>query len=265
VIALARTGLLTERFDRAVVYALDAHDEQHRKSTEIPYAAHLLGVASLVLEAGGSETEAIAALLHDVVEDQGGADRLADVIATFGPGIGEIVRECSAEDKSDGLGWRERKERYLAGLEVASASALLVSLADKAYNARAILSDLRAIGPAVFDRFNADDPKAQSVVWYYRSLVDAYDQRFDELPSQLLKELMLTVEELAELAPQPACPKCGANDTVAIVYGLPGLDDFAKAEAGRFILGGCLVDPGNPDYRCRACGHGWPDPSGPSW
>jgi hypothetical protein len=259
VIALARTELLTERFDQAVAYALEAHDKQKRKGTEVPYAAHLLGVASLVLEAGGSETEAIAALLHDVVEDQGGAERLADVIATFGPEIGGIVEECSAEDKSDGLDWRSCKERYIGGLEVISESALLVSLADKTYNARAILSDLRAIGPAVFDRFNADEPKAQSVIWYYQSLVIGYEDRSEELPRQLLADLRLTVEELADLIPPPSCPECGASKTAPIVYGMPGPELVAKADAGQVILGGCMIGPGQPDYRCGACGHEWPD------
>lgn len=252
-------GLLTERFDRALVFALDAHDEQKRKSTQVPYAAHLLGVASMVLEAGGSETEAIAALLHDAVEDQGGAVMFERITDAFGPEIAEIVLECSAEDKTDDSGWRVRKQRYLAGLESCSPSALLVSLADKAYNARAILSDLRSIGPDVFDRFNADEPKAQSIIWYYRSLVGEYEQRRNELPDPLLDDLSRTIDQLADLAPQPSCPQCGAQETVPIVYGLPGPELFDQAEAGEVILGGCMIAFGNPDYTCRACDHEWTD------
>ena len=119
-----RQGVLTERFDEAVGYALQAHDRQQRKGTEIPYAAHLLGVASLILEAGGTEDEAIAGLLHDVVEDQGGAPRLTEVRGKFGDEIADIVLECSAEDKTDDPGWRVRKKRHLAAIETCSDSAL---------------------------------------------------------------------------------------------------------------------------------------------
>jgi hypothetical protein len=200
-----------------------------------------------------------------VVEDRGGAERLADVIETFGLEVGQIVQECSAEDKSDGLSWRQRKERYLEALDDASSSALLVSLADKAYNARAILSDLRAIGPAVFDRFNADAPKPQSVLWYYQSLVARYDDRSEELPAHLLADLSRTVDELAALAPLPSCPECRASETVPIVYGFPGGDAFEAEAAGRVILGGCLVDQSYPDYRCGACGNEWPEPTNQQW
>ena len=158
-----RQGILTERFDAAVAYAVAAHDRQKRKGTEVPYAAHLLGVASLVLEAGGSEDEAVAALLHDVVEDQG-ADRLTEVTEQFGQNVADTVLECSAEDKTDDPGWRVRKDRYLAGIRTCSASALLGSLADKVYNAHAILDDYRAIGPALWERFNADEPKEASIL-----------------------------------------------------------------------------------------------------
>jgi GTP pyrophosphokinase len=174
-----RQGLLTERFDDAVAYALAAHDRQVRKGTEIPYAAHLLGVASIVLEAGGSEDEAIAALLHDVVEDQGGAERLDDVTRRFGERVAQVVHECSAEDKTGDPGWRMRKERYIDGVTGCSSSALLVSLADKLYNARAILSDYRAIGPRLWERFNADESQGESVLWYYDALVGAYAARTD--------------------------------------------------------------------------------------
>jgi hypothetical protein len=254
-----RTGKLTERFDRAVAYAAAAHDEQRRKGTDIPYAAHLLGVASLVLEAGGGEDEAIAALLHDVVEDQGGAERLADVTATFGERIAGIVQECSAEDKTDDPGWRVRKERYIAGLSSCSASALVVSAADKLYNARAILDDYRALGPRVWDRFNADEPKGESILWYYQSLVDAYRVRIDA-PARLISELGRTVTQLGRLMSRPSCPACGAGDVVVIAWGMPTLDAVEAAEDD-VEFGGCIV--GSSDYRCQLCGTGWPDPRRP--
>ena len=252
---MTRSGLLGERFDDAIVYALAAHDRQVRKGTQIPYAAHLLGVASIVLEAGGSEDEAIAALLHDVVEDQGGAAREANVRSRFGDRIADVVRECSAEDKTDDPGWRIRKERYIAGVATCSASALLVSVADKLYNARAILGDYLAIGPRVWDRFGADAPKDESVLWYYASLVDAYRSRADG-PVRLVPELARTVGQLRRAAYRPPCPACGAGDTAAIAYGMPTME--AVAEAGDDVeFGGCVITGDDPSHRCRRCGHAW--------
>jgi (p)ppGpp synthase/HD superfamily hydrolase len=197
-VVVDREGILTARFDHAVAYALAAHDTHRRKGTDVPYAAHLLGVASLILEAGGSEDEAIAGLLHDVVEDQGGAPRLDDVRQHFGDHIADLVLECSAEAKTDDPGWRVRKERYLDGIGTCSESALLVSLADKVYNARSIVEDLRLAGPSMFDRFGADEPKDQSILWYYRSLVAAYSERPDA-SRRLLGELERTVDDLGGL------------------------------------------------------------------
>lgn len=258
-----RQGLLTERFDEALVYALTAHDRQKRKSTSIPYAAHLLGVASIVLEAGGSEDEAIAALLHDVVEDQGGAQRLADIREQFGSDIAQVVHECSAEDKTRDPGWRIRKERYIAGLSDCSCSALLVSLADKLYNARAILDDYRAFGHGLWERFNADEPKGASMLWYYESLVSAYEARPD-VPRRLVAELRRTVSQLGKLVSRPPCPACGAGDTAVIVWGMPTADDFRTA-GDDVEFGGCVIDGGSPDFRCQICGTGWADPERPRW
>jgi (p)ppGpp synthase/HD superfamily hydrolase len=198
-----RQGILTTKFDEAVAYALAAHDSQRRKGTAIPYAAHLLGVASLILEAGGSEDEAIAGLLHDVVEDQGGADRLTDVRRHFGDRIADVVLECSAEDKTDDPGWRVRKERYLEGIKSCSDSALVVSLADKVYNAHSIVEDVRLHGAETWERFGADEPKDQSILWYYRSLVVAYGER-PTARQRLLGELGRSVDELADLVRSPS-------------------------------------------------------------
>lgn len=260
---MGRTGILTERFDVAVAYALEAHDTQRRKGTEIPYAAHLLGVASLVLEAGGSEDDAIAAVLHDVVEDQGGARRLADVRKTFGDRVAAVVGECSAEDKTDDPGWRVRKERYIAGLSGCSTSALLVSAADKLYNARAILDDYRASGSALWDRFNADAPKGASILWYYDSLVAAYRARPDS-PARSIAELGRTVRQLARLMTRPPCPNCGAGDVGMIVWGMPMEGEIEKAEDD-VAFGGCVIDPFSPDFWCQVCDHAWLDPDRPPW
>jgi hypothetical protein len=259
---MVRQGMLSERFDEAIGYALSAHDTQLRKGTEIPYAAHLLGVASLVLGAGGSEDDAIVALLHDVVEDQGGADREDDIRRRFGGGIAAAVRECSAEDKTDDPGWRTRKERYLDGLAACSASALLVSAADKLHNIRAIVEDYRALGPGLWDRFNADEPKDRSVLWYYRSLVDAYSARPDA-PARLVAELSRSVDQLERLMSRPPCPACGAGDVTLIVWGMPVAGDVENADDG-VSFGGCIVEETSPDFRCQVCGHGW-QTSGKRW
>lgn len=256
---MSRVGLLSERFDTAVAYALAAHDRQVRKATTIPYAAHLLGVASIVLAAGGTEDEAIAALLHDVVEDQGGAPRLADVTERFGERVAAIVGECSAEDKTDDPGWRARKDRYITGLATCSDSALLVSLADKVYNAHAILDDYRAIGDAVWSRFGADEPKSNSVLWYYRSLSEAYAVR-PTAPTRLVAELQRTIDQLDRLTRRPPCPVCGAGDVALVVWGLPSHDDVERAGEEGIALGGCVVPEDPPNFRCCLCGYGWPDP-----
>src|SRR3954447_19280352 len=190
---MTRAGMLTERFDAALSHALEAHGGQLRKGTLVTYAAHLLGVVSLVLEAGGDEDEAIAGLLHDVAEDVG-MDQLSTIRARFGDAVADAVLECSAEEKATGLGWRERKERYIDGLPLASTMALRVSLADKAYNARATLADFRQIGDELWTRFNAGS--ADDVLWYYGRLLDAYRMRSGELDPRPLDELGRTVGQL---------------------------------------------------------------------
>jgi (p)ppGpp synthase/HD superfamily hydrolase len=181
---------LTDRFDRALLYATHVHGGQVRKETSIPYVAHLLAVAATVLEYGGSEDMAIAGLLHDAVEDQGGEARLGDVRNRFGDRVADIVRACSdrvvnssaTQEKED---WRIRKTRYIEHLGTVDQETLLVSLSDKVHNARSILRDLRKpeIGAKVWDRFGK--PKSETL-WYYRSLADAF-QKF--LPGQLASEL----------------------------------------------------------------------------
>jgi hypothetical protein len=252
--------MLTTRFDEAVAYALGAHDSQRRKGTKVPYAAHLLGVAALVLEAGGSEDEAIAGLLQDVVEDQGGAIRLEEVRSRFGHHIAALVQECSAEDKTDDPGWRVRKKRYLAAIESCSDSALLVSLADKVYNARSIVEDLRLSGPSMLDRFGADEPKGQSILWYYRSLVFAYGER-SSASGRLLGELNRTVDELGRLIGPPPCPTCASTNVVEIIWGLPGADIDSRMAGRAFEFGGCTINPDHcPDFRCADCNAAWADP-----
>lgn len=184
--------MLTERFDAALAFANDRHRDQIRKGTGVPYVSHLLSTAALVLEAGGTETEAVAALLHDTLED--GKATYEELADRFGGEVADIVRECSDSEGGDPKPpWQDRKQAYVASLSDHSPSALLVSCADKLHNARSILSDYRNLGNELWKRFNPDaDP-----LWYYRSLAD----RFAELrPGRLADELDRVVTELEELA-----------------------------------------------------------------
>jgi (p)ppGpp synthase/HD superfamily hydrolase len=175
---MTKPTMLTDRFDRALLYATHVHGGQVRKGTTTPYVAHLLAVAATVLEYGGDEDLAIAALLHDSVEDQGGKARLNDVRNRFGETVARIVKACSDSlaDTSKGehkTHWQERKEAYIAHLREADEDILRVSLADKVHNARAILRDLRKpdVGEKIWSRFS--QPKEQTL-WYYRSLADTF-------------------------------------------------------------------------------------------
>lgn len=149
------SSLLGPRFREALTYASELHECQPRKGTEIPYLAHLLSVAALVLEDGGDEDEAIAALLHDAVEDQGGKPTLDAIRSRFGERVAHIVEACSDTDTWPKPPWRERKERYIEYLEAACPGVLRVSLADKLHNARAIVLDYRQMGDPLWSKFNA--------------------------------------------------------------------------------------------------------------
>ena len=167
-------NVLTSRFDRALVYAHEAHRDQIRKSSAIPYVSHLLAVASLVLEDGGDEDEAIAALLHDSVEDQGGTDRLEDVRAKFGRRVAAIVDSCSDTVVQPKPPWRSRRELYLMHLRDADTLVLRVSAADKLHNLRCILADWKRIGDRFWERFSA---KKEEQLWYYAELVKIFQTR----------------------------------------------------------------------------------------
>ena len=184
--------MLTDRFDDALAYASRIHRDQRRKGTEIPYVSHLLAVASLTLEHGGNEDQAIAALLHDAAKDQGGAERLADIEARFGPAVARIVHDCTdswVEPKPD---WRPRKEAYLAALAHKAPASLLVSLADKTHNARAIVVDLRCHGTALWARFSGGQ---EGTIWYHSTLADAFDRH---LPGALSDELRRQSEAMRD-------------------------------------------------------------------
>jgi hypothetical protein len=191
----AHAPALGPRFDRALAFARELHSEQVRKGTEIPYIAHLLGVTSLVLEDGGSENEAIAALLHDAVEDQGGQPTLGRIRQLFGSQVADIVQACSDTDVIPKPAWRERKEAYLAHLQQSlPAGTVRVSLADKVHNARAILFDLNS-GHDVFARFSAGRGEQ---LWYYKALASTFAEVTD---SPMVRELQRTINAITNQGP----------------------------------------------------------------
>jgi (p)ppGpp synthase/HD superfamily hydrolase len=191
--------VLTERFTEAVEYARQLHTE-YRKGTGIPYMAHLIGVAALVMgEADGrvpvTEDMVIAALLHDAVEDHGGMPRLHEIEQRFGPNVACMVADLSdtfAEDHDKKEGWEDRKRNYLARLRHEPDDVLLISAADKLYNAKAILDDFREIGPAVFDRFKRgrDDQ-----LWYFDELLKVFRTH---PPNRVVNDLERVVQELKD-------------------------------------------------------------------
>ena len=183
---------LGPRFEEALGYALRVHGGQTRKGTSIPYMAHLLGVTALVLEDGGNEDEAVAALLHDAVEDQGGTERLGDIRRRFGERVAEIVLSCSQTLDEPRPSWKERKQRYLDHLrELSDDGKLRVSLADKLHNSRAMVADHRRLGDELFTRFNA--PK-EDQCWYYEHLVEVFTA--SPFRSGMISSLAQAVAEL---------------------------------------------------------------------
>jgi (p)ppGpp synthase/HD superfamily hydrolase len=209
---------LGERFNDALVYAHNLHRTQPRKGRDIPYIGHLLGVASLVLEAGGDEDMAIAALLHDAVEDQGGRPRLEEIERKFGPRVARIVKGCTDSDAinpEEKLPWRQRKQQYIAHVErEADSEVRLVSVADKVHNARAILFDHYEERDAVFARFQGGK---DGTLWYYRALVHAFrtaeardtsDDAAAHGRKRLMEELERVVGELERRAARAGANPC---------------------------------------------------------
>lgn len=200
---MVECSLLTIRFDEAIRFASRLHSSQVRKGSQIPYLSHLLAVSSLVMEHAGSEDEAIAALLHDAIEDRGDsypggrAELRRQISELFGDPVLEIVNGCTDDEgftKSDGpSGWRERKLAYISHLETASSSVRLVSCADKLHNARCLVSDYRRDGDRIWARFRTG--QASDQLWVYSELCI----RFAGNPGNLAAELSWTVEELRRL------------------------------------------------------------------
>ena len=200
---------LSGQFSKALVYAELKHHRQVRKGGDIPYVGHLLSVAGLVINDGGSEEQAIAALLHDAVEDAGGPSTLEEIRANFGEDVARIVEECSDTDEVPKPPWLERKRRYIDHLADVGHDTLLVSVADKLDNARSMLRDYHAHGPSLWERFNRKNPNDH--LWYYEGLLDAYRKR--GLDSWMVNELGRVVGELKRLVnASPQTQALSAND-----------------------------------------------------
>ncbi|MBK8099314.1 MAG: HD domain-containing protein [Planctomycetes bacterium] len=186
--------MLTDRFDRALLLASELHRQQTRKGSGTPYVAHLLGVCSLALEHGADEDQAIAALLHDAVEDQGGQATLQRIRKEFGNRVGDLVAALTDADTIPKPPWRQRKERYLEHLAHAPDEVLLVSACDKLYNARTIVEDHADAGMALWQRFTGG---RDGTLWYYRELAGVFTARG---PHRLARLLAATVDRLQRLS-----------------------------------------------------------------
>ena len=187
-----------EKFGAALDYAVRVHRDQWRKGTRVPYVTHLLAVAAIVGENGGTEDEVVAALLHDAPEDRGGRERLEDIREKFGGEVAGIVAGCSDTYEDPKPPWRERKEAYVAHIGDAPESVRLVSAADKLHNARAILADLRVVGDEVWQRFTGGK---EGTLWYYRALVTAFRAVGSNAVVEQLDRLVSELEHLAGKKP----------------------------------------------------------------
>ena len=187
---------LSIQYYRAFEYANQWHRDQARKSTTLPYILHPMGVASLVLEAGGDEEQAIAALLHDVPEDCGGEIRLTEILEMFGPRVERMVRGCSdslVAEREDKAPWRVRKQAHIDHVATADMDTLMVTAADKVHNGRAIATDLQTIRNEVWDRFNAS---REDIIWYYSSF---YDELFERKVTPALLNPLRTAIEIMKI------------------------------------------------------------------
>lgn len=184
---------LSSRFRRALLYASRIHGSKLRKKTKIPDIGHVLGVTATALEYGANETEAIAALLHDAVEDAGGEKRLRDIRKRFGKGVAMIVEGCTDSLEERKPPWLERKKRYVVHVRRASQPTKLVSAADKLQNVRSLARCYRTEGERIWERYDSGKPGA---LWYYRALIKAFTGK---RIAPLVRDLNLALTELERL------------------------------------------------------------------
>jgi (p)ppGpp synthase/HD superfamily hydrolase len=159
-----------DKISQALLYAYQLHSKQTRKGSQIPYFSHLMGVASIVMEEGGTADEVTAALLHDAAEDQGGEEILSEIRSRFGETVAEIVAGCSDTFDDPKPPWKERKEKMISKMSTATPSVLLVSIADKLQNIRSLRRDHQRLGNELWSRFKG---KKDGTLWYYRSIITA--------------------------------------------------------------------------------------------
>jgi (p)ppGpp synthase/HD superfamily hydrolase len=181
---------LGPRLQKAFRYAAEKHAGQTRKQSAVPYLSHLMAVTSLVLEGGGDEGMAMAALLHDVVEDCGGMPTLREVRKLFGTRVAKIVEGCTDSFSDPKLPWIVRKEEYLKRLKHEDAETRLVSASDKLHNVRTVIADYRQDGESIWKRFSGG---RDGTLWYYRALSDEFQRR---KPNRITRELAIAVQEL---------------------------------------------------------------------
>jgi (p)ppGpp synthase/HD superfamily hydrolase len=198
----ASSVTLGKRFEDALLFAAQKHAGQKRKSTSIPYIAHLMSVAALVLEAGGDEDLAIAGLLHDVVEDCGGKPMLEEVRQRFGTRVANVVDGCTDACVVPKAEWEQRKLDYIEHLRCADEDIRLVSTADKLHNARAILADYQEVGESVWERFQGGH---DGTLWYYRSVTAELARTKRNRLTPLLER---TVQELDRLVTNRGSDSC---------------------------------------------------------
>ena len=193
---------LGPRFDAAVQYALIVHSGQERKGSRVPYVSHLLGTTGIVLQFGGSEDQAMAAMLHDAAEDQGGKERLDDIRVRFGERVAHMVEGCTDTLVNPKPEWEPRKLAYIKRVATEDADTRLVSAADKLDNVRAITADLREVGADLWKRFKG----GEKTLWYYRALVEAYERAEK---SALVRELAIAVRDMERLAAEKGTGRPG--------------------------------------------------------
>ena len=244
---------LTARYAQAVTYAADLHRDQRRKGTAIPYVSHLLGASAFLLEQPAvDEDQAIAALLHDAIEDHPEQTDLETIAQHFGSRVARIVQDCSDADSHPKPPWRHRKAAYLAHLQTVPRASLQVALGDKLHKARAIVTDLETSGEAVWTRFNAP-PVAQR--WYYTSLAELFSRRMGSTLSQALQR---TVERLVAHLPETL-------DLPADVPRPEWVDDATVTGAAADLLGAAWVVRAAPDDLVAYGPSAWGTPDGQWW
>ena len=205
--------VLSQRFEDALLYAAHIHGGQTRKGTEVPYMAHLMAVAGIVLEYGGSENEAIAGLLHDAAEEAGGKPRIEDIRVRFGEEVASIVDGCTDCLDDPRPPWRTRKAAYIGRIPRLSDRVRLVAAADILHNARSNLKDLREHGDQVWSRFKGGK---DGTLWYYRCVVQALKTLGT---NHLLDELERAVVELERLAAKTASETSALRASNAVLVG----------------------------------------------